>query len=119
MEIVEKNKVTVFRFDGQYGASYSIGLSKKTQDGKQEYGYMPVRFKKDVELENKAQIYIKSAWLSFNVKDKRTFPFIFINEFTTINETKEKIKKEEKIDNMEIYEDFGKEIELNQEDLPF
>lgn len=119
MEIIEKNKVKVFRYDSQYGTSYSIGLSKKTQDGKQEYGYMPVRFKKDVELENKAQIYIKSAWLSFNVKDKRTYPFIFINEFTTISETKEEVKKEEKNDNMKEYEDFGKQIELTDEDLPF
>jgi len=113
MEIVEKNKVTIYRYDGQYGASYSVGISKKTQDGKSELGFMPVRFKKDVVLENKTQIYINSAWLSFNIKDKKTYPYIFINEFTTLDEAIEPSKEvlENKKGQQEIY--------LTDDDLPF
>ena len=121
MEIVEKNKLTVYRYDGQYGASYSIGLSKKKQDGTYEKGFIPIKFKKGIELDNKTEIYIQNAWLSFNLKDKKTYPFIFINEFRTLDEaiqpSKETIKEKE--DNMQIYEEFGNEIEVNPEDLPF
>lgn len=118
MKIVENNKVTVYRYDGQYGASYSIGISKKLQDGKYENGYMPVRFKKDTELENKTQIYIKDAWLSFNLKDKKTYPFIFINEFTTLDEAIEPSKKvvEQKND---PYKDFANEFPIDDSMLPF
>ena len=111
MDIINKNKVMVFRYDGQYGSSYSIGLSKKDQNGKYINGYMPVRFRKGAELENKTEIEITKAWLDFNVKDKKTYPFIFISEFKTLNE--------EKQDNTKEYEDFGKEIELTDEDYPF
>ena len=113
MEIVEKNKVTIYRYAGQYGASYSVGLSKKTQDGKTEYGFMPVRFKKDVTLENKTQIYIRSAWISFNKKDDKCYPYIFINEFTTLDQAIEPSKEtlENKKGQQEIY--------LTDDDLPF
>ena len=115
MKIVENNKVTVYRYDGQYGASYSIGISKKLQDGKYENGYMPVRFKKDTELENKTQIYIKDAWLSFNLKDKKTYPFIFINEFITLDEAIEPSKKAAN----DPYKDFANEKQEEINDLDF
>lgn len=121
MKIIEERPVTIYRYDGQYGTSYSIGLSKKKQDGTYEKGFIPVKFKKDVELENKTQIYITNGWLSFNLKDKHTYPFIFINEFKTLDEaikpSKETLKEKE--DNTHLYEEFGNEIELTNEDLPF
>lgn len=122
MEIIEKNKVTVYRYDGQYGASYSIGLSKKKQDGNYEKGFIPVKFKKDIDLENKAQIYITNAWLTFNTKDKKTYPFIFINEFKTLEDSMQQGKEEKpKEDNTHLYEEFGNEhnIELDDDSLPF
>ena len=48
MKIVEEKEVTIYRYDGQYGANYSVGLSKKNKEGQYENGYMSCKFKKDV-----------------------------------------------------------------------
>lgn len=120
MNIQTDNQVMVFRYDGQYGANYSIGLSKKKQDGTYENGYMPCRFKKDVELENKTPIYIKQAWLTFNQKDKKTYPYIFINEFELVGDKIDKEHKEIKKDIVsEQFAEFEQEIELDDDSLPF
>ena len=117
---IEEKEVTIFRYDGQYGASYSIGLSKKKQDGTYENGYIPCKFKKDVELGNKTKIKIKNAWLTFNVKDKKTYPYIFINSFEQENvEVKQEVKEEKKND---LFEEFSQEANLTELDnyqLPF
>lgn len=61
---------------------YSVGLSKKKQDGEYENGYMDVTFKKGVEVPNKTKINIIKGWLTFYInKDKRTVTQIFISEF--------------------------------------
>lgn len=94
---------------------YSIGLSKKNKDGGYDNGYISARFKKDVELENKTRIKVKESWLSFNVNENKTFPFVFINDFEILSETNpykemgEKIKTEAKLD----------QIEITDADLPF
>lgn len=98
---------------------YSIGLSKKNQKGGYDNGYMSVRFKKDVVINNKTRIKVKDAWLSFNTNEGKTFPFIFINDFELVSEAKPKE------DN--VYEDFGnsiktevqEQIEIQDSDLPF
>ena len=75
-------EVMVFANERDGRKSYSIGISKKLQDGSYENGFLPVQFKKDVSLENKTKIGIKKAWLSFyKTSEGRTVPFIFINEF--------------------------------------
>lgn len=115
MNIVNENPVMIFKKDGQYGASYSLGLSKKKQDGSYENGYIPCKFKKDIELENKTKIKIKNAWLTFNVKDKKTYPYIFINSFDIIEEQEE--VKEDTLD--KAVNEFSQEIEITGADLPF
>ena len=100
---------------------YSIGLSKKNKNGGYDNGFMSVRFKKGVEVGNKTRIKIKDAWLSFNVKDNKTFPYIFINDYEVISEPNPEKKEENP------YEDFGNsiktevqdQIEITSEDLPF
>jgi len=87
MKVIEENPVMIFRKDWDNGTSYSIGLSKKDKNGNFVNGYMPCSFKKGVELENKTKIYIKDAWLNFNVKDNKTYTNIFINEYETVEET--------------------------------
>ena len=114
MNITNEHEVTIYRNDGQYGTSYSIGLSKKKQDGSYENGFMPCRFKKDVEIENKTKLFIKDAWLSFNVKDKKTFPFVFINEYKLLDDAINPPKEEK-----DPYKEFADETEIKQEDLPF
>lgn len=118
MNITNENKVLVFRKDGQYGPMYSLGLSKKGQDGKYQNGYIGCKFKNGVELENKTNIYIKNAWLTFYLdKDKKTVPYIFINEFTTVEQTIEKTKESDPLD--KAVNEFANEIELTNADFPF
>lgn len=80
--------VMVFVNEHNGKKSYSIGISKKLQDGSYENGFLPAQFKKDVTLNNKTKIDIKKAWLSFykTTEGNRTVPFIFINDFTITEE---------------------------------
>ena len=126
MNIESKQPYTVFRNDYNQYTFYKIGISKKDATGKWINGYIRCKFKKDIVLENKTRIYIKKAWLSFDLKEKETIPFIFIAEFETIDETIENSKKsaeklaEEPQRNSEVpFKDFGEEIEIQDEDLPF
>ena len=112
MNIIEDKVKVVFRKDINNKASYSIGLSKKKENGEYENGYIPCRFKKDVTLENQTKIKIKSAWLDFYKVEKKTFIYLFINEFEKVGEQKEEQKS---VDNFEA----GKDIELTDDDLPF
>jgi len=118
MNIISDRKETIFKSERDGRVYYSIGLSKKKQDGSYENGYMNVHFKKDVELDNKARILIKEAWLDFYTKNKQTIPYIFINNFELMGyiEDKQEEKGEQKsIDNFE----GGKDIQIDPEELPF
>ena len=103
-----ENKYPVMIFSKEYNGNiyYNMGLSKKDQNNKYINGYINVRFKKGVQVDDKKKIYIKDAWLDFYLKDKVTVPYIFINEFEYVEDTIEKSKEEE-------------EIELNNLELPF
>lgn len=67
-------------FDGR--KAYSIGISKKKEDGTYDKAYFPVQFKKDVVVENMTKIDIKNAWFSFyTTKGGEKKPYLFIGEF--------------------------------------
>lgn len=107
-------------FKDNYG-KYKIGLSHKTTDGKTEYAYFPVHFKKSVELENRAKIRIKAYWLDFYNWEyqgkKGTSFYIFINSFEELyNGEQPKIEEQKKED---PYESFSQEIEITDDMLPF
>ncbi len=106
MNFKELENKMIFRRDNDYGSFYSIGLSKKLEDGSYENGYFDVRFKKGVSLENKTKINIKEAWLTFYKKSDdeytKTVPYIFINDFEIIENDSE--------DSIEDFDD---------DDLPF
>ena len=75
-------------------------------------------------LEDKTKIYIKNAFLTFYVKDKITVPYIFISEFETVDQTLERIKKENEAqeDVADPYSTFGNSVtveELDNMELPF
>jgi len=106
MDIISNRTEMIFKFEKDDKISYSIGISRKKQDDTYENAYMPVRFKKDVNLENKTKIKIKSAWLDFYKIDKRVMWYIFINEF-------EEVKEEQNV------WDSAKDIEIDSSELPF
>ena len=119
MNVISDKKEMIFKNTYQDRDYYSIGISKKKLDGSYEKGYISCQFPKNTKLGDKTLITIKNAWLDFYIKDKKTIPYIFINEYDIIDsEIKEKIKsKEEK--QVDPYEEMGKQIELTESDLPF
>ena len=103
-------------FKNEYG-KYSIGLSKKNQNGEWENTTFPVRFKNGVELENKTKIKIQDYWFDFynwvHENKKGTSYYFFINQFAIVD------KKE-----TDPFEEMGEQIkmknyELNNNKLPF
>ena len=111
MEIISNREEMIFKTMYKDKAFYTIGVSKKKQDGSYENGYIPVRFTKDTQLENRTKIKIKNAWLDFYVKDKKTYPYIFINDFKEVLQVNQlKTKTESQI---------GEQIEITPDDFPF
>ena len=84
---VTGKNVTIFRNDKGF---YSTGISNKLMDGTYENAYIPVQFKKGVELENKTKIDINDAFLSFykNQEGKPVFKIIVL-DFTQYGDVKE------------------------------
>ena len=122
MNIESKQPYTVFRNDYNQYIFYKLGISKRDATGKWINGYIRCKFKKDVIVENKTRIYLKKAWLSFDLKEKETIPFIFVSEFETVNEVIDSSKKsadELQTTAEDPFKDFGEEIEIRDEDLPF
>ena len=119
MEVTSNKKEMIFRSEKDGKVFYSIGLSKKKQDGSYENGYMSVHFKKDIDLADKTRISIKQAWIDFYKKDKITMPYIFINEFE--KEETEPVKEEPKVEEPKPNSnwDSAKDIEIEPDDLPF
>lgn len=113
MDVISNKDEMIFKSERNGKVLYSIGLSKRNQDGTYDKGYMSVRFKKDVSLSDKTKIHIKQAWLDFYKIEKKTLPYIFINEFDVITQTPQ--VQDEK------HDEWGsaKDIHLTQDDLPF
>lgn len=118
MQIISDKEEMIFRKDWNDKKLYSIGLNKKNKDGSYTNGYMNCQFKNDVVLENKTKIKIKEAWLTFYLKDKQTYPYIFINDFDIV-EQEQTNPFEEFGDSIKTESDIGQQIEIEDEDLPF
>lgn len=146
MKIVSDRKEMIFRNDINYtdntGNSitrpiYKIGLSHKNTDGSYSQGSMLCKFSKNMpDLESKTLIYIKNAWLDFYFKErtkengekfKETIPYIFINEFVTLDEAINEGKPD--FDNMptsnnnievsDPFQEFADATEISPDELPF
>ena len=119
----EKEKM-IFRNEKDGKVFYSIGLTKKNQDGKYTSGYITCRFPKNANIENKTKIKILNAWLDFWVDDKKiTHPYIFINKYEILSDDIPNVKSNYSDDGIQLTDEeidkafSGKdEIEL---DLPF
>ena len=119
----EKEKM-IFRNEKDGKVFYSIGLSKKNQDGKYTSGYMPCRFPKEANIPNKTKIKILNAWLDFWVDDKKiTHPYIFINKYEILSDDIPNVKSNYSDDGVQLTDEeidkafSGKdEVELT---LPF
>lgn len=109
---IETDKIkSIFRYDKDGKAYYSIGLSKKDKDGNYINGYMNCKFPKDTDIATKTKIKIHEAWIDFYTKDKVTYPYIFINKYEIVEDIKEELPQNTKTD----YEG----IVIEDKDLPF
>lgn len=103
----EKEKM-IFRNEKDGKVFYSIGLSKKNQDGTYTSGYMPCRFPKEANIPNKTKIKILNAWLDFWVDDKKiTHPYIFISKYEILSDDIPNVKSN--------YSDDG--VQLSDEEI--
>lgn len=119
MNIKNDYPVMIFKKGNQYGTFYTVGMSKKDRDGNYINGYMPCQFKLGVSVEDKTKIYIKSAWLTFYLKDKETKPYIFINEFELVEDVIQQAKEEQP--KTDPFEEMAAQVQFDNEemDLPF
>lgn len=87
MSINIKGEAVIFKNEKGF---YSTGVSNKLMDGTYENAYLPVQFKKGIELENKTKITIDNAFLSFykNQEGKPIFKIVVL-EFTQDGDAKE------------------------------
>lgn len=112
MNVISDKYEMIFRKDYQGRALYSLGISKKKQDGKYENGYISCQFPKNVDLPNKSMIKIKKAWLDFYNKENNgkitTVPYVFIYEFE-LEQKKEIVP----------YSAMGEQIVISDDDYPF
>jgi len=77
-------KAMVFAKDFNGRTAYSVGLSKKNMEGEWINGFIPVGFRKGVNLADRTKIVIEKGWLDFYLnKDGKTVPTLFILEFST------------------------------------
>ena len=115
MEVTSNREETIYRNEFNGEPRYTVALSKKKEDGEYENGYMKVVFRKGVSIPNKSKIRITDAWLSFNTFEKRTYPYIFINNFELVD------KPEDPFTNMKqkIESDIGQQIKIEDDFLPF
>lgn len=83
-------KTRIFRKDkdGKNGSypTYSTTVSKKNMDGEYENAWLEVHFKRGVELQNKTDIVLKDAWLTFRQYENKngytqSVFGIFVNDF--------------------------------------
>ena len=108
MNITSDKPEMIFRDDKGRFPRYSIGISSKGTDGEWIKGYVPCKFKKDVELENMTKITIKNAFYTVSKGEKYNFVSIMITDFDIVDEN----KKEDSSDFMAIPDGI-------QEELPF
>lgn len=88
MNITSDRTYMIFRKENEHGTFYTIGLSKKTTDGKYVNGYKEIRFRKDKDVPDKSIIKIKQAWIDFYLKNDITKDYIFINDFEILKQEK-------------------------------
>ena len=82
-----EGETRIFRKDLENGKVISsTTLNQKNTDGEWEKIYIDVVFKKDVEVQDKQDIYINNAWLRFYKRENGLIKFlIFVNDFNYID----------------------------------
>lgn len=112
MNVTTNREIMIFAKSGQYGNMYSTAISEKQEDGTYLQVYIPVRFRKGVELANKSMIKITKAWLK-PTKDMKIV--LFVSEYEQVGE----VIEQETNDGFEAGKLYSKDILTADDDLPF
>lgn len=88
MTVESKKSIMIFAKNREYNGNtfrvYSTGISSKSQDGTYNNAYIPVKFRKGIEIEDRQLINILSAWL-MPIKIGENFVVgLFINDFNLV-----------------------------------
>lgn len=119
IELAQRNKpIKVKRTDYNQFTFYSFTQAKQNfKTGEYEYLNIPLKFKKDVSLNDGQVIYINKWYLEFYKKGNEVKLIVFITNFETVEEHEANSQKEIAIDY------FSNELEENfdefNEDLGF
>lgn len=117
MNIQSDRAKTIFKHTKDDKVFYSIGMSKKDVNGNYISGCMSCRFTKGVDIPDKSKILIHKGWVDFYLKDKITYPYLFISEFEIVDEKKEEVNE---FDAMHTKTDYKeKEVQIDDNSLPF
>lgn len=125
MNIESQKQYVIYKQENEYGKFYSIRLAKKDNNDNWISGFLPIRFRKDVEVENESKIYIKKAWLDFyKTKQDATQVYVFISEFESAEEVAHRELNNSQlvaqVMQTEVEEDIDlSTIEISDDDLPF
>lgn len=128
MNIINKdrdgNDIPIRVFKNEQG-KYSIGVSKKNEDGNYINRYFPVEFLKDVEVENGTDIIIKHAfltWFDWTYQDSKGTKWIIkITAFDKVGTQQTLETKKEPALKDDPFKEFGVKVEVDDSelDLPF
>lgn len=124
MGLIRINKLyMIFRQEYNSKIFYKVQITKKNFDGTEIKSYMPVTFKKGVELDNKSIIKIKKAienWYPDKNNKYENHYFYNIIEFQLVKN--EKLEKEQALDAFQAdlanrgnnsFIDFGDEVTID------
>ena len=94
MTVDSKKPIMIFAKNREYNGNtfrvYSTGISSKSLDGTYNNAYIPVKFRKGIEIEDRQLINILSAWL-MPIKIGENFTVgIFVNDFNLIEKNSPK-----------------------------
>lgn len=100
MQITTKYPITIYRKEFGDKVLYSTRVIKKYKEWKYLGAFIPVKFKKDIKVEDRSKIKIMNGWLDFyNDKENKPVFTIFISEFST--------------EEGDVFQDFGDSVELD------
>lgn len=125
--MINKNTYTVYRKDFNEKPSYSIGIFKRDDNEQFDSAFFPVKFKGMPDIKDKTKIKINNSFFSFykykdqNDIEKKTI-FLMIMDFEILEEEQSKEEKSNVVvqeQQADPFEEFGKEVELEDDGLPF
>ena len=95
MTVESKKPIMIFAKNREYNGStfrvYSTGISSKSQDGTYNNAYIPVKFRRGIEIEDRQLINLLSAWL-MPIKIGENFTVgIFVNDFNLVDKNSSNI----------------------------